>query len=191
MKRLALYAATAFAAALIYPAAGVPSAKAGDEIDGGRKPFFKDKRPRGDNPKRPGGESTDKRKTMLKALIEQEYPNKVEELEKLRKENPKKFKEEVKKLLKQIKEKKSKERKDFADLVKRYRENPSGELKSQIIERLSAQFDQRLAMMRKMVEKRAELLEKMKERLDKRLANKEKIVEERFKEITKDPALRW
>jgi hypothetical protein len=45
--------------------------------------------------------------------------------------------------------------------------------------------------MRKMVEKRAELLEKMKERLDKRLANKDKIVEERFKEITKDPALRW
>jgi hypothetical protein len=177
-------------AVLAMPLSGVSLAR--DKGDPGNKPFpQKNKSFRGDKkPRR--GEMDDRRKViMTKELIEREYPDKVEELKKLREENPEKFREEVKNLLKKIKEKKGKERKAFMELLKQYRENPSDNLKKRIMDNLSAQFDERLTMMRKIVDKRMELAEKMKERLEKRVENKNRIVEERFKELTKDPNLRW
>ena len=140
----------------------------------------------------PRNKKPDRKKAMfMLEVLRQKYPDDVDKLMKLRQDDPEKFREGMKKLGQKLREERAQQKKELAQLIKKYREKPSDDLKQQIMDKLSQQLDERLAVMEKMVEKANKKFEKTKDLLQKRKENKDAIVEQRFKELTMDPALKW
>lgn len=128
---------------------------------------------------------------IFAGYLEENDPKKLEELKKLRTEDPEKFREEIKEVREEIKEKIQAERKEFKELVDKYRESQSEDDKAAIREKLAEQFNKRMEREKGRVEKIEEHLKKLKERVEKRSGKMDEIINSKLDDIIKDPDLRW
>lgn len=118
-------------------------------------------------------------------------------LKRLQKENPEAFRKEIKNIVKRYKSKqvKAAKQKEIDNLVSKYRESADNAEKEQLLiqikEKVSEQFNDKMASNRQNIEKTGKRLDELKNQLKKREDNATLIIEERIKELTKDPSLRW
>lgn len=128
---------------------------------------------------------------MFAGYLEENDPERLEELKKLKTEDPEKFREEIKEIREEIKEKIQAERKEFKELVDKYRESQTEDNKAAIREKLAEQFNKHMEREKRRVGKIEEHLKKAKERCEKRAGKMDEIINSKLDDITKDPDLRW
>lgn len=132
--------------------------------------------------------------------FKKENPEDFDRLQKLRTEDPEKFREELRRRMKERMERGMQHRASRHDaaceeLRRAYREAETDEQKAEIKVKLEGAvqeaFDARLADQKEMVERLEKQLEKLKEQIATREANRAEICARRVGELTDDPELRW
>lgn len=128
---------------------------------------------------------------MFMEQLESEYPEKVEELKKLREEDPEAFHDKMRALAKEFREKMKENRKELQELVKSYRKDKSEDVKNKIREKLVSQFDKQLKMEEKRIKRMEEQVKKQKERYQKRKSKSEEIIDNKLDDLLADPDVKW
>lgn len=134
-------------------------------------------------------ESTQK---ILNNMPKEEY----DRLKKLQKDDPQAFRKEIQGLAKKYRNKQQKnvQKKEMDDLVFQYHVSQGDEkekILSKIREKVTEQFNEKMANNRANVEKTGKRLDELKKLLKTREENADKIIKERIEYLTKDPSLKW
>lgn len=122
-------------------------------------------------------------------------PEEIQELQKIRRENPDKMREEIKKKLSEKNKVWEEENKKMRELSEKYRnassETEKEEIKNSMGEKLKQQFSQKMEMNRKRLEHAEKKLDQLRKKFDDRQKKADSIIEEKIRELTRDPDLAW
>lgn len=132
--------------------------------------------------------------------LKTENPEEFERLQKLRDEDPEKFREEIRRMSKErfggmIRQKGRQLEAKCRELSQKYRdaegEADKAAAKEQLQVAVKEAFDARVAAQKEMVKNLEEQLAKLKKQIAEREENREKICEERVESLIKGPTQRW
>lgn len=128
---------------------------------------------------------------FLKNLSEEEK----EKLKKLRKEDPKAFREEIKKKIQEMHGKRQKDKQKINELISKYRKASSPEEKqkylNEIKQETKKEFERKMKENDRHLEEAQKRLEEFRKKIETRRKKADEIIDRRMKELTTDPDLRW
>lgn len=123
-------------------------------------------------------------------MLEVENPEKADELKKLKDSNPEEFGKALKSAEKDMFEKIKAKMDEFRKLVREYRKNKSADLKTKIRASLLEQYEVKVKIKEKMIQKMEEGVKKAKEDCEKAKSMKEKLVDIKLELLDLPPDLK-
>jgi hypothetical protein len=129
---------------------------------------------------------------MLMSSLSEEDRN---ELIKLRKEDPRKFRELLQKKAREARQKKQERDKKLKDLVNSYKKAENKEEKSEILQRITEEtekeFKEKMDINLRRLEEAEKKVREFRNKYETRKKKAKEIIDQRVKDLIRDPALKW
>ncbi len=142
-----------------------------------------------------GGDDDAQRGGKMREAFKYLSPEDMENIRKIRAENPDAADKEMKRILaekKKAAEEQEQQLKKLADMTRDSKDdNEKEQLAAQMRQILEAQFEERMQINQKRLENAEKKLSELKRKLEERKARKKEIIDEKIRDYLKDPNLKW
>jgi hypothetical protein len=136
------------------------------------------------------------RERIVEFALKKKYPQEVEEINKIRKDDPEKAKAQMQSLKKKIWEEQKAEKEKIRNMIAEYKNNQDPKQLDAIKAKITERLNEQLEMEKKIIAQSEEKVKEMQERLakfkaeyQKRLENKNQMIENKIKELSKNPEM--
>ncbi len=153
------------------------------------------KEPKGRNEKRPELREFE-RERIVEIVLKEKYPQEVEEINKIRKDDPEKARTQMQALRRKIMEEQKAEREKIREMIAEYKNTHDPKQLDIIKAKIAEKLHERLDLEKKIIIQGEEKIKELQERLakfkaeyQKRLDNKDQMIENKIKELSKNPEM--
>lgn len=136
------------------------------------------------------------RERVVEFILKEKYPQDVEAINKIRKDDPEKARTQMQALKKKIWDEQKAEREKLRDMITEYKSSQDPKQLDAIKAKITEKLNERLDMEKKIIAQGEEKLKEMQERLakfkaeyQKRLDNKDQMIDNKIKELSKNPEM--
>lgn len=136
------------------------------------------------------------RERVVEFILKEKYPQEVEAINKLRKDDPEKARPRMQTLKKKIWDEQKAEREKIREMIAEYKNSQDPKQLDAIKAKITEKLNERLDMEKKIIAQGEEKIKEMQERLakfkaeyQKRLDNKDQMIENKLKELSKNPEM--
>lgn len=136
------------------------------------------------------------RERIVEFVLKEKYPQEVEAINKIRKDDPEKARTQMQALKKKIWDEQKTDRERIRDMITEYKNSQDPKQLDAIKARITEKLNERLDMEKKLIAQGEDKLKAMQDKLakfkaeyQKRLENKNQMIENKIKELSKNPEM--
>ena len=174
---------------------GISGTYAQDTPVAGKSDDNNGKEPKSRNEKRPELREFE-RERIVEIVLKEKYPQEVEEINKIRKDDPEKARTQMQALKKKIWDEQKAEREKIREMIAEYKNTHDPKQLDIIKAKIAEKLHERLELEKKIIIQGEEKIKELQERLakfkaeyQKRLDNKDQMIENKIKELSKNPEM--